>query len=86
MFAINTKGEFTYANKKLLKMTGYDPEEWANKPFNTFLHPEDLSIAMEKIQKRLSGQGSSEPYEIRVYHASGDTALVQLNRCFKYLK
>ena len=78
MFAINTKGEFTYANKRLLKMTGYDPEEWANKPSNTFLHPEDLSIAMEKIQKRLSGQGSSEPYEIRIYHASGDTLWVKI--------
>ena len=79
MFAINTKGEFTYANKKLLKMTGYDPEEWANKPFNTFLHPEDLSVAMEKIQKRVSGQGSSEPYEIRIYHSSGDTLWVKIS-------
>ena len=76
MFEINTKGEFTYANKKLVKMTGYDPEEWANKPFNTF---EDLSIAMEKMQKRLSGQGSSEPYEIRVYHASGDILWVNIS-------
>lgn len=79
MLTMNTKGEFTYANKRLLKMTGYNPEEWANKPFNTFVYPEDLGAAMERVQKRISGQGIAEPYEIRIYHASGDILWVEIS-------
>ena len=35
MYAINTEGEFIYANKKLVEITGYDPNEWVNKPFDS---------------------------------------------------
>ena len=28
MYTINTKGEFTYGNKKLLELTGYKKEDW----------------------------------------------------------
>ena len=78
MYTINTKGEFTYGNKKLLKITGYKKEDWLNKSFYPIVFPEDLGFVMEKIQQRLSGKGTSEPYEIRIYHASGSIIWVKI--------
>jgi len=78
MYTINTKGEFTYANKKLLEITGYKEEDWLYKPFYPIVFPEDLGIVMEKIQQRLSGEGTSEPYEIRIYHASESIIWVKI--------
>lgn len=78
MYTINTKGELTYGNRKLLEMTGYKQEDWLNKPFTPIVHPEDLSIALEKIQKRISGQGTQDPYEVRIFHASGEIIWVKI--------
>ena len=78
MFTINTKGNFTYGNKKLLEMTGYREEDWLNKPFHTIVYQNDLNIVLEKVQNRLSGKGTPEPYEIRIYHASGKILWVKI--------
>jgi PAS domain S-box-containing protein len=72
MYTINTEGEFTYANKRLFELTGYKEEDWLNKPYSTLLHPDDLPIVTEKIRNRIVGHGTPEPYEIRIYDASGD--------------
>jgi PAS domain S-box-containing protein len=79
MYTINTKGEFTYGNKKLSEMTGYKIEDWQNNPFHPIVHPEDLGIVLAKIEKRLSGQGTTEPYELRIFHASGEIMWVKIN-------
>jgi len=78
MFTINTKGEFTYGNKKLLEMTGYKEKDWINKPFHPIVYPDDLNIVLEKVQNRLSGKGTPEPYEIRIYQASGNILWVKI--------
>lgn len=71
MLTINIRGEFTYANKKLAAMTGYSPGDWLKKSFRTLVYPEDLPVVLERIQKRISGQRAADPYEIRLFHASG---------------
>jgi PAS domain S-box-containing protein len=78
MYTINTKGEFTYGNKKLLEMTGYKEEDWLLKPYHPIVYPDDLNIVMEKVQNRLSGKGTQEPYEMRIYHASGNIMWVKI--------
>ena len=77
IYTTNTKGEFTYGNKKLLEITGYKEEDWLNKPFQPIVYPDDLNIVVEKVQNRLSGKGTPEPYEIRIYHASGNIMWVK---------
>jgi PAS domain S-box-containing protein len=79
MYTLNTKGEFTYGNKKLLEMTGYKTEDWQNKPFHPIVYPEDLDIVIKKVQDRLSGKGTTEPYEIRISHSSGEILWVKIN-------
>jgi PAS domain S-box-containing protein len=78
MYTINTKGEFKYANKMLLKITGYEEKDWLNKPFHSIVHSEDHFIVMDKIQKRMDGYGTVEPYDIRIYKASGEIIWVKI--------
>lgn len=75
---INTKGEFTYINKKLLEITGYKEEDWLLKPFYSIVYPDDLNFVMKKFQYRLSGKGAPEAYEIRMCHASGSIMWVKI--------
>ncbi len=79
MYTINTKGEFTYGNKKLLEMTGYRVEDWLNRPFHPIVHPEDLGCVLDRIEKRFSGQGTTEPQDIRIFHASGEIRWVKIS-------
>ena len=72
MYTTNLKGEFTYGNKKISKITGYQQEDWLGKPFHPFLHPEDLGIVRESMKRRISGGVTEGPYEVRVYNASGE--------------
>lgn len=79
MFTIDTKGNFTYGNKKLLEMTGYKKEDWLNKPFHPIVHPEDLEFVLNKIQNRMAGKGTVDPYEIRIFDSSEKIMWVKIN-------
>jgi PAS domain S-box-containing protein len=79
MYTLNTKGEFTYGNRKLLEITGYKTEDWLSKPFHTVVHPEDSDVVIKRMQNRLEGKGASEPYEIRIFHSSGEIMWVKIN-------
>ncbi|CAB1056343.1 hypothetical protein D1BOALGB6SA_1079 [Olavius sp. associated proteobacterium Delta 1] len=78
MFTLNKEGEFTYANRKLLKLTGYKMEDWLNKPFHPIVHPENLDVVVKRIQDRIEGKGSSGPLEIRIFHSSGEIRWVKI--------
>ncbi len=78
MYTLNTKGEFTYGNKKLLETTGYKTEEWLNKPFHPVIHPDDLDIVIQRVGDRFAGKGTTDPYEIRIFNSSGEIMWVKL--------
>ncbi len=78
IYTMNLDGEFTYGNKKIYAITGYRAEDWLHKPFQPIIYPADLDVAQDRLQKRLDGLGSSEPYEIRVFHASGEILWVRI--------
>lgn len=78
MYTTNLQGEFTYGNQKLLEITGYKLEDWLNKPFYPIVYPDDLNTVLDKIQKRINGKGTSEPYEIRIFNSSDDLMWVEI--------
>jgi len=78
MYTVNTKGEFTYGNKKLLEITGYEEKDWLNRPFHSLVYPDDLPIVMDKIERRRERLGTTQPYEIRIYKASGEIIWVKI--------
>ncbi len=78
MFAVDLKGDFTYGNRKVDGITGYKLAEKVGKNFQSIVYPEDLPVILDRIQKRLSGQAISDPYEVRMVHASGKTIWVRI--------
>jgi len=84
MYTINTKGEFTYGNKKLLELTGYKKKDWLDKHFQPMIYPEDLELVMNKVQERMAGKGTTDPYEIRIFHSSGKIMWIKINSTLIY--
>jgi PAS domain S-box-containing protein len=84
MYTINTKGEFTYGNKKLLELTGYKKKDWLDKHFQPIIYPEDLELVMNKVQERMAGKGTTDTYEIRIFDSSGKIMWIKINSTLIY--
>jgi len=84
MYTINTKGEFTYGNKKLLELTGYKKKDWLDKHFQPIIYPDDLELVMNKVQERIAGKGTTDPYEIRIFDSSGKIMWIKINSTLIY--
>jgi len=78
MSMINLDREFTYINKKLEAITGYDRSELLHKSFEHLVHPEDLSIVRDEIPLRYEGKMTSVPYEMRIYHKDGKIVWIRV--------
>ncbi len=66
MYSINLKGEFTYINKRLEKITGYEAKDWLGKSFHSIVYPEDLEIVIKNFNSRIKGNVNLEPYQVRI--------------------
>jgi PAS domain S-box-containing protein len=54
MIAVVQDGIVKFANRRSLELTGYKEEDFLNKPFVNFIHPEDRAFVVEHHLKRLS--------------------------------
>jgi len=77
-FTVDASGQFTYANPVLLAMTGYNWDEWSNRPVTEAVHKKDLPLVLEKVQESRDGKKTQPPFEIRILTASGETMWVQV--------
>lgn len=64
-------GLIKWANGKMRETLGYTDKELLDKPFESFLHPEDRESAKNNFLSMLKGE-SSLPYEYRVLAKNGD--------------
>jgi two-component system cell cycle sensor histidine kinase/response regulator CckA len=58
-------GTILTLNSALEKLTGWSPDECLGKPFEPFIHPDDLALATESYQKVLRGD-TPPPHELRI--------------------
>jgi PAS domain S-box-containing protein len=69
--AIMQDGVFKYSNNAFAKWCGYDTGEimkWTEKDFYDLIHPDDVTAVMERMKKRLVGDGGlSHNYQFRIY-------------------
>ena len=72
-------GLLTYANPRLLEMTGFTTKEAIGKPFFDFISEEDKTIGKEYYRSRLSGVLTPEKYEININHKNGKRIPVEIN-------
>jgi PAS domain S-box-containing protein len=61
----------TSLNPAFEKITGWQRSEWLGKSFMSIIHPDDLPLAIETLQRILCGE-DIPPYELRVRSKSGE--------------
>jgi two-component system sporulation sensor kinase A/two-component system, sporulation sensor kinase E len=71
-YTVDREGRFTYANKKLLEMSGYTLEEILGRSWQEVLFSEDIPVVENRIEHAYSGRETAPvPLEVRAYHRNG---------------
>jgi len=78
IFQLDAKGNFLYANRETLRVTGYQRKEWLGKSFVPIIHPDDLSLAVSKFEEGRKGSNRRE-YKLRIRNASGELRILEIN-------
>ena len=73
VIVIEPTGYFGFVNPKFCETTGYTMEEAKKLHISSLVHPEDVAMVMESIEKRLAGEDTPRNYEFRVLTRSGET-------------
>ena len=64
-------GSLTSLNPAFETLTGWSRAEWLGKPLVGIVHPDDLPVAVETLQKASRGE-TQPPFELRVLSKSGE--------------
>ncbi len=73
IWMLNTKGEFTYFNKRSAELTGYKIEEGVGKTFIPIILEEDLEMVGKVFKDTLAG--NSNHYEVKIHTVTGEKNL-----------
>ncbi|MEW6067314.1 MAG: response regulator [Nitrospirota bacterium] len=72
-------GKLHIYNIKFAELFGYTEQELKDKKFSDFIHPEDLSRALERFQKRVAGETMEDIYEVRMLNKGEKTLFVEVS-------
>lgn len=76
VFALDTGGKFTLANKRLTQMTGYRYHELIGMPF-TRIFPAETAFDVQRMLETLAGEnGKERRFEAHVAHADGHPRII----------
>jgi PAS domain S-box-containing protein len=68
IFTLDSAGKFIYVSPSVKQMLGYNQTDLIGRPFNSLIHPEDLHVIEDAIQR-----GDEAGYhQYRFRHASGE--------------
>mgnify|MGYP005841139441 CR=1 FL=1 len=76
---MDLRGKITYISRMLEEKMGYKEEEVKGANIKKLLTPESYNVAMDRIQKRLKGEGVNAPYEVGIVNKSGNVIPFELN-------
>jgi two-component system NtrC family sensor kinase len=77
IFNLDEEGAFSYANKETLRVSGYSTDEWDGKSFAPIVHPEDLSLAIQKFDEARKGSKRRD-YNLRIRNAQDEERLLHI--------
>jgi len=72
IFTTNAIEEFAYVSPSVTSVLGYNPAEFAGKPFISLVHPDDIPMMQAEIQRSYSLNSKfGLEIEYRIRHISG---------------
>lgn len=77
--AIIQDGAVKYVNPRLTEMGGYDLEELIDTHFSEYIHPDEISKALDRYKKRMSGESVPAVYEMILKNRDGEKLFVEVN-------
>ncbi len=76
---IAQNGSILFTNRRATEIMGFTQEEFLNKPFIEFIHPEDRQMVLDYHLRRLVGEKLPEVYQFRVIDKVGNVKWVEIN-------
>ncbi|MEI7489982.1 MAG: PAS domain S-box protein [Bacteroidota bacterium] len=70
IFTLSLKGLFSSLNREFELKTGWTVKEWIGKPFSDIIHPEEVTLAMERFSGIIQGF-TSNAISLRIKTKSG---------------
>jgi diguanylate cyclase (GGDEF)-like protein/PAS domain S-box-containing protein len=70
---ISPEGHVVEANPAMHEILGYSSEEFAERPFFSYTHPDDLDVNSGYFREVMAGERDSYRMEKRYIHKNGDT-------------
>ncbi len=77
IFTLSLDGTFTRLNAAFEKLTGWEKDDWINKPFTQLVHPDDSIATLKLFQEVLQGESASLP-TVRVRTLKGPYLIAEL--------
>jgi diguanylate cyclase (GGDEF)-like protein/PAS domain S-box-containing protein len=77
IYTVSPTGELMSLNAAFEKLTGWSTAEWIGKPFAPIVHPEDLPVAIDILQRVLAGETAS--FELRIKSKSGEYLIAEFS-------
>jgi len=71
VFTLSPDGRITYLNPIFEKATGYKRADWIGKHFEPIVHPYDLALAINMLNRALKGE-TPPRFELRIIKKSGE--------------
>jgi PAS domain S-box-containing protein len=65
-------GVLKFSNPRTSVLSGLSQEELGKFPFDSFLHPDDREMVLERHQRRLGGEEIPPIYSVRIINKAGE--------------
>jgi len=77
--AVVQDGKIAFVNPGLLRMVSYSEEELFSTAFDTFVHPDDREMVLDRYARRLQGEQVPSTYPFRVVDKDGGIKWAEIN-------
>ncbi len=84
IFIVDREGYISFANPKFFEVMGYSPQELEKLHFIRLVHPDDVSLVMDRFKRRLAGEEVETNYQFRAL--TKDKRIVYVDANFSLLK
>ncbi len=79
IYVLDKDGRFTFANREVENLLGYESGQIVGRHFSEVLHPDDIDSVGRSFHERRTGERATKRLEVRLRSSGGDTRDVELD-------